>query len=33
LVKGPKDSDSSVVDNENFSEILWPRSWALGQET
>jgi len=26
-----KDSDSSLVSNENFSEILWPSSWALSQ--
>jgi len=28
-----KGSDSSLVSNENFSEILWPRGWALGQAT
>jgi len=33
LIKGPKDSDSSLVSNENFSEILWPSGWALGQVT
>jgi len=33
LNKGSKDSDSSVVSNENFSDILWPSSWALGQVT
>jgi len=27
LIKGSKDSDSSLVSNDNFSEILW---WALG---
>jgi len=31
LIKGSKDSDSSLVSNENFSEILWPSGWALGQ--
>jgi len=30
-IKGSKDSDSSLVANENFREILWPSSWALGQ--
>jgi len=30
-IKGSK--DSSPVSNKNFSEILWPSSWALGQET
>jgi len=29
--KAQKDSDSSLVSNENFSEILWPSSWALSQ--
>jgi len=24
LIKGSKDSDSSLVSNENFSETLWP---------
>jgi len=24
--KGSKDSDSSLVSNENFNEILWPRA-------
>jgi len=33
LIKGSKDSDSSLVSNENFSEILWPSGWALGQAT
>jgi len=26
LIKGSKDSDSSLVSNESFSEILWPSS-------
>jgi len=33
LIKGSKDSDSSLVSNENFIETLWPSSWALGQAT
>jgi len=33
LIKGSKDSDSSLVSNENFSEILWLSGWALGQVT
>jgi len=33
LIKGSKDLDSSLVSNENFSEILWPSGWALGQAT
>ena len=33
LIKGSKDSDSNLVSNENFSETLWPSSWALGQAT
>jgi len=33
LIKGSKDSDSSLVSNENFSEILWPSGWALDQVT
>jgi len=33
LIKGSKDSDSSLVSNENFSETLWPSSLALGQAT
>ena len=33
LIKGSKDSDSSLVSNENFSEILCPSAWALGQAT
>jgi len=32
-IKGSKDSDSSLVSNENLSEILWPSGWALGQAT
>jgi len=31
LIKGSKGSDSSLVSNENFREILWPNGWALGQ--
>jgi len=27
-IKGSKDSDSSLVSNENFSETLWPSGWA-----
>jgi len=33
LIKGSKDSDSSLVSNENFSETLWLSGWALGQAT
>jgi len=33
LIKGSKDSDYSLVSYENFSKILWPSSWALGQAT
>jgi len=33
LIKGPKNSDPSVVSNKNFSELLWLSSWALGQVT
>jgi len=33
LIKGSKDSDLSLVSNENFSETLWPSDWALGQAT
>jgi len=33
LIKGLKDSDSSLVSNENFSELLWPSGWALSQAT
>jgi len=32
-IKSSKDSDSSLVSNENFSEILWPSGWVLGQAT
>jgi len=32
-IKGLKDLDSSLVSNKNFSETLWPSSWALGQAT
>jgi len=32
-IKGLKDLDSSLVSNDNFSEILWPSGWALGQVT
>jgi len=32
-IKGSKDSDSSQVSNENFSETLWPSGWALSQAT
>jgi len=30
-IKGSK--DSSIISNENFSEILWPSGWALGHVT
>jgi len=30
-IKGSKNSDLSLVSNENFSEILRSSSWALGQ--
>jgi len=33
LIKGSKDSDLSLVSNENFSKILRPSGWALGQVT
>jgi len=33
LIKGSKDSVSSLVSNENLSETLWPSGWALGQAT
>jgi len=33
LIKGSKDSDSSLVSNKNFSKTLWPSGWALGQAT
>jgi len=32
-MKTLKDSDSNLVSNENFSKILWPSGWALGQTT
>jgi len=32
-IKGSKDLDWSLVSNEDFSEILWPSGWALGQVT
>ena len=32
-IKGSKDSDSNLVSNENFSEILSLSSWAVGQVT
>jgi len=33
-IKGSeKYSDLSLLSNENFNEILWPSSWALGQVT
>jgi len=32
-IKGSKDSDLSLVSNENFSETLCPSGWALGQAT
>jgi len=32
-IKGSKDSDSSIVSNENLSEILPSSGWALGQVT
>jgi len=25
--------DSSLVSNANFSEIIWPSGWSLGQAT
>jgi len=33
LIKGSKDTASSLVSNENFSETLWRSGWALGQAT
>jgi len=30
-IKGSKDSDSSLLSNENLSKILPSRGWALGQ--
>jgi len=32
-IKVSKDSDSSQISNENFSETLWPNGWAIGQAT
>jgi len=32
-IKGSKNSESSLVSNENFNKILWPSDWALGQVT
>jgi len=32
-IEGSKDSNSSLVSNENFSETLWPSGRALGQAT
>jgi len=32
-IKGSKDSDSSLLANKSFSEILWSSGWALGQVT
>jgi len=32
-MKGSKDMHLSLLSNENFSEILWPSGWALGQVT
>jgi len=32
-IKGSKDSDSSLVSNENFSKTFWPSGLALGQAT
>jgi len=32
-IKGSKDSDASLVSNENFSETLWRSGCALGQGT
>jgi len=31
IIRSSKDLDSSLVSYENFSEILWPSGWALGQ--
>jgi len=33
LIKVSKDSDSSLVSNENLNGLLWPSRWALGQVT
>jgi len=32
-INGSKDLDSSLVSNQNFSKMLWPSSWAIGQVT
>jgi len=32
-IKGWKDSNFSLVSNENLSETLWPSGWALDQAT
>jgi len=32
-IKVSKDSVSSLLSNENFSETLWPIGWDLGQAT
>jgi len=32
-IEGSKDSDSSLVSNENLSKILLSSGWALGQAT
>jgi len=32
-IKGSKDSDSSLVSNENFSETLWTSGWTPGRAT
>jgi len=31
LIQDSEDSDTSVLSNEKFSEILWPSGWALCQ--
>jgi len=33
LIKGSKDPDLVLVSDKNFSKILWPSGWALGQVT
>jgi len=33
FIKGLKDSDFTLVSDENFSELLESSSWALGQVT
>jgi len=33
LIKSSKGKDSSEIFTENFSEILWRSSWALGKVT